>query len=313
MVLQQEGIDVKSDELKGDRLGTLLEQYDTLHSALGVFMWVVVGYLLVWHGVGIAVLYGTLSWKPRHPEMVARGYSELAVSSFTTVSAFSNVGFTLTSDNAAYLKDNPAAYCWITVLIVVGNTGAPLLLRALLVVLLRASRCLRLPRLTRDVQFILNNPRRISTQLFAQNDTLFLTGVLVVINVVQYALFLVSTLPDSRATSLYSKAQLAGIGYFTTICTRFGGFQILDFRLLNRGMLAVYCVLMYLSSAPFVATLNMKRSRCVDGWPLGCTFGALFTDGCSLYPCSVLTACVHEGRRWRRPLNSSTHRGGYVT
>jgi Trk-type K+ transport system membrane component len=264
MVLQQEGIDVKSDELKGDRLGTLLEQYDTLHSALGVFMWVVVGYLVLWHGVGIAVLYGTLSWKPRHPEMVARGYSELAVSSFTTVSAFANVGFTLTSDNAAYLKDNPAAYCWITVLIVVGNTGAPLLLRALLVVLLRASRCLRLPRLTRDVQFILNNPRRISTQLFAHNDTRFLTAVLVVINVVEYALFVVSTLPDSRATSLYSKGALAGIGYFTTICTRFGGFQILDFRLLNRGMLAVYCVLMYLSSAPFVATLNMKRSRCVE-------------------------------------------------
>lgn len=48
-------------------------------------------------------------------------------------------------------------------------------------------------------------------------------------------------------------------GYFQTVSTRNAGLQILDLRLLNRGMLVVYVIFMYMSSAPLVRTMYVSE------------------------------------------------------
>jgi Trk-type K+ transport system membrane component len=103
-----------------------------LEAALRIAWKVVLVYVMVFHVVGVLLLFGALHIKPHNPELVGRGFSRFVDSVFTTVSAFANAGFMLSSDNAAYLKTNPAAYCWICVLILVGATAAPLILRIML-------------------------------------------------------------------------------------------------------------------------------------------------------------------------------------
>ena len=159
--------------------------YDTLDDALKLAWKVFFGYVAGFHVVGMWVLYGGLMIKPHNPELRDRGITVFADAAFSTVSAFGNAGFMIASDNAVYMRDNPFAYCWICVLILAGITLAPFLLRLAFVVLHRFAVATRQPALTARVQFILDNPRIITTQLFGRETTKYLTLMVVAINLVQ--------------------------------------------------------------------------------------------------------------------------------
>jgi Trk-type K+ transport system membrane component len=103
--------------------------YDTLDAALLVAIRVVAAYVVFWHAVGFLVLYAALTTRPQNPELTERGFTHVADAAFTTVSAFANAGFVLSSTNCFWLRDNPFAYLWLCVVMLAGVTAAPALLR----------------------------------------------------------------------------------------------------------------------------------------------------------------------------------------
>jgi Trk-type K+ transport system membrane component len=106
------------------------------------------------------------------------------------------------------------------------------------------------------LNFILDNPRQITTHLFSPIQTKVLAIMVLTLIFTQYVFFLCSTLTRPSVTQQYTLSELAGLGYFQTLSTRSAGFNIMNLRSLNQGLLFVYGIMMYLSAFPFVATLQ---------------------------------------------------------
>lgn len=108
---------------------------------------------------------------------------------FTPASAFSDLGFTLTPDSMNSF--NAAAYPLLIMsfLIVVGNTGFPVMLRFLIWLF-----SVILPRgtgLYEELCFLLDHPRRCFTLLFPSHATWWLFWLLVVLNGVDLIFFVI--------------------------------------------------------------------------------------------------------------------------
>jgi Trk-type K+ transport system membrane component len=244
-------------------LSSVVSQYDLLQESLGLAWKIVMAYVLLFQAIGMWMYFAALSVQPQNPELVGRNITQYADAGFTTVAAFGNAGFMLASNNAVYLKDNPFAYLWICVLILGGATAAPLLLRSFVSGLRYAFARAGCSSQARRALFILDNPRLITHQLFGMSLTVYLTVMLLLINVVQFFLHVVTSLQNTHLERLRygSTANSIGIDFFTTISTRYAGFQIMDYRVMNRGMLVVTVIFMYVSALPFVATLRATQTK----------------------------------------------------
>ena len=361
----------------------IIKEYDQIYDALGVLRVIGILYYIGMLITGVFIINGALHLHPLPQELVNRNMSYFDYAAFLAVSAFGNAGFTLTTDNLVQLDDNPAAYIWISFLIVAGNTAFPIFLRMFInalvftapqwswiiytikyrIVLTPAatisaavqrtvsmevldansgrpisqsqsqsqrpptspsgdddyqvgegieipsySASDRQPSLNLDhgdesnrndsargrrtsmrqhgpslnalqeaylsqlqyqpkyesyrdemiglLNFILDNPRHVTTHLFSPIQTKVLAVMVLTLIIIQYVFFLCSTLTRPSVTEQYSLTQLAGLGYFQTLSTRSAGFNIMDLRALNQGLLFVYGIMMYLSAFPFVATLQ---------------------------------------------------------
>ncbi|CAM9174728.1 unnamed protein product, partial [Ectocarpus fasciculatus] len=246
----------------------VLDEYRLWHEGTVVFMCVLVCYIVFSILVGILVLYFALQLHPIEPEMQQRGFSALTIAAFHSLSAFANAGFALSSSQMEYYGDNPLFYTTLSVLILLGNTASPIALRWCMTALhsfLHAVRhhCTLPGRYINihAVKYVLDNPRRITTNLFSKKETNFLGYVLVAINLVQYVLYLASTLERKEALAEDGPLRLAAIGTFQTIVTRTAGFQIVNLRTVNQGMLVVYALAMYLSAAPFLTTMYLTEDN----------------------------------------------------
>ena len=91
----------------------------------------------------------------------------------------------------------------------------------------------------RGLLLILNDPQRLTIHIFKARDTLFLAGVLLSLILIQFLLFLATTLNRGEAHQYYSTGDLVSIAYFQTISTRSAGFAMIDFRLLDQVSLAL--------------------------------------------------------------------------
>jgi Trk-type K+ transport system membrane component len=247
---------------------SVLDEYRLWHEGTVIFIFVLLAYMLVSISIGVAVLYVALQLHPAEPETAERGFSPLAIAAFHALSAFANAGFTLSSQQVVYYKNNPLYYTTLSFLILLGNTASPIMLRWLLTGLYHFLTMLKhrfhwqSTRLNAHaIKYVLDNPRRITTNLFSPKETSFLGYVLVGINVLQYVLYLASTLNRNEALAEDSKMRLAAIGTFQTVVTRTAGFQIVDLRTVNQGMLVVYALAMYLSAAPFLSAMYLTEDN----------------------------------------------------
>lgn len=108
---------------------------------------------------------------------------------FTSNSAFMDLGFTLTPDSMNSF--NTAVWPLITMsfLIVIGNTGFPVMLRFIIWLL-----SLIVPRgsgLWEELQFLLDHPRRCFTLLFPSAATWWLVMLLVILNGIDLIFFII--------------------------------------------------------------------------------------------------------------------------
>lgn len=178
------------DETQKDELG------GTEYRALKVLFFILMGYFVTFHLLGILSLLCVILSHPQYAQIVDNiGVPQTWWAIFTAGSALNDVGFTLTPNSMVSFNKAPLLLLVMTFLIVIGNTGFPCMLRLIIWALAKITN-----RRREELDFLLRHPRRCFTLLFPGVDTWRLLGVLLVLNAVDLAIFLlldVSVVPPT--------------------------------------------------------------------------------------------------------------------
>lgn len=174
-------------------------------------------------------------------ELSARGISLDLFCLFMATSAFNNVGLCLLSASAAGLANNPAALLVLAGASVAGNTGWPILLRAMLWL---GGASLPAGKLQRGCAYALVHPQRCYHLLFGRRETTCLTIALFLTNAGQMALL--------RHTAAVAVQARFVPELFFAINTRSTGLALADLNLLAPSVLVVTAFAMWWSPYPLV-------------------------------------------------------------
>lgn len=168
------------DETQKDELG------GTEYRALKTLFFILMGYFVIFHLLGILSLLCVILSHPEYAQIVDNiGVPQTWWAVFTAGSAFNDVGFTLTPNSMVSFNKVPLLLLVMTFLIVIGNTGFPCMLRLIIWALAKITN-----RRREELDFLLRHPRRCFTLLFPGVDTWRLLRVLLVLNAVDLAIFL---------------------------------------------------------------------------------------------------------------------------
>jgi potassium uptake Trk family protein len=119
----------------------------------------------------------------------ADGQSRVWWGFFTATSAFNDLGFTLTPDSMISFQDAIWPLLLMSFLIIIGNTGFPVMLRWIIWVTSKY-----IPEgsgFWEELQFLLDHPRRCFTLLFPSQATWWLFWILVLLNGVDLIFFII--------------------------------------------------------------------------------------------------------------------------
>lgn len=184
------------DETQKNELG------GTEYRALKTLFFILLGYFVAFHLLGIISLLCVILWYPQYGRVVdgigaPKGWWAI----FTAGSAFNDVGFTLTPNSMVPFNKVPLLLLVMTLLIVIGNTGFPCMLRLIIWVLAKIPDWGSQRR--EELQFLLDHPRRCFTLLFPSVETWRLLGVLLVLNAVDLAIFILLDVSSFPRYTLY--------------------------------------------------------------------------------------------------------------
>ena len=106
-------------------------------------------------------------------------------------------------------------------------------------------------------------PSRCTTAFFNTKQSVVLAVILVGNLLMQYVFFLTTSmrLPDIKNSA--PRDQLAVMGFFTSVSTRAAGMNVFDLRALSKANVVVFCVMMYVSSAPVVSMMESTKQEVV--------------------------------------------------
>ncbi|KAK9370441.1 cation transport protein-domain-containing protein [Lipomyces kononenkoae] len=184
--------------------------------------------------------------------------------SFQTVSSFMDVGFTTVPTSMAQFQFAVFPLLMVAFLVVIGNTGFPVMLRFIIWVL---SKLYPTASATQEsLLFLLDHPRRCFTLLFPSMPTWWLFAVLVVLNGVDLILFIILDIGNPVLQS-FSAGQQVLDGLFQAISTRTAGFSVVDISQLHPAVQVSYLVMMYISVLPIA--ISVRRTNVYEEQSLG--------------------------------------------
>ena len=107
------------------------------------------------------------------------------------------------------------------------------------------------------LEWTLQNPRRVTTQVFLPSETTYLAHFSLLFNLVVVVLFVSVEVYREALKEIYgSSLKILGIGFFQILNIRHCGFASIAMLDLTQGTLLVFCLAMYLSPLPFIGLLN---------------------------------------------------------
>ncbi|RAK86537.1 potassium transporter [Aspergillus costaricaensis CBS 115574] len=192
-----------------------------------------------------------------HPDIPrANGLSPFWTGAFFAVSAFVNSGMSLLDANMTAFQTNAYPLLTMAFLILSGNTLYPCFLRFII----WAMRCVVLDKpswatwkVTLD--FILDHPRRVYTNLFPRRHTWYLLGTIIILNAIDWAGFEVLSIGNKEIESLPTGYRVLD-GLFQACAVRAGGFYVVTIANLRQGLLVLYVLMMYVSAYPVLVTMR---------------------------------------------------------
>ncbi|KAH0614804.1 uncharacterized protein H6S33_000440 [Morchella sextelata] len=236
------------------------------YRSLKTLSWILIGYYVIIHFLGIIVLVPWVLRSQEYGDLV----KDLALNKvwwgiYTAMTCFNDVGFTLTPDS--FISFQKAAFILIFcgLLIVVGNTGFPLFLRFIIWILFVL--CPEKYVDTKDeLNFLLDHPRRCFTLLFPSRPTWWLFGILVGLNLADVILFLVLDYQTPVVKSLPVGLRIVN-AFFQAVSTRTSGTASIPLGELHPGIQCSYLVMMYISVLPLA--ISIRRTNVYEEHSLG--------------------------------------------
>ena len=183
---------------------------------------------------------------------------------FTLQSSFNDLGLTLTSNSMMSFNQNAFVQILCSFLIVIGNTGFPILLRFIIWVMFKTARPLSLYK--ESLGFLLDHPRRCFTLLFPSVPTWWLFFILVVLNGFDLVIFCILDLHDDTFKGVDMGYRVLN-GLFQAFCTRTVGFSVMDLSQLHAATQVSYLIMMYISVLPIA--ISVRRTNVYEEQSLG--------------------------------------------
>lgn len=172
--------------------------------------------------------------------------------------------------NATALQTSYFVLLTMSLLILAGNTCFPPFLRLILWVMSRAipaeSPSVDWQRRRRTIQFCLDHPRRVYTNLFNRQATWWLVFSLVILNGVDWLAFELLNLDNPVTNAIPTRFRVLD-GLFQAFAVRSGGFYVVPIPSLGQGLLVLYVIMMYVSAFP--VTMTIRNSNVYEERSLG--------------------------------------------
>ncbi|CAI4034299.1 hypothetical protein SMKI_10G0860 [Saccharomyces mikatae IFO 1815] len=250
-------------------LGLTRAQKDELggveYRAIKLLCTILIVYYIGWHIVAFVMLVPWIVLKKHYNEIVkSDGVSPTWWGFWTAMSAFNDLGLTLTPDSM--MSFNKAVYPLIVMIwfIIIGNTGFPILLRCIIWVMFKLSP--DLSQVRESLGFLLDHPRRCFTLLFPKAATWWLLLTLAGLNITDWILFIILDFSSAVVKSL-SKGYRVLVGLFQSVSTRTAGFSVVDLSQLHPSIQVSYMLMMYVSVLPLA--ISIRRTNVYEEQSLG--------------------------------------------
>ncbi|KAK4158029.1 Low-affinity potassium transport protein [Chaetomidium leptoderma] len=226
---------------------------------------ILTGYFWIYSAIGVIGLAPWILNMDSYGEVVDKaGVSRTWWAFFTSSSAFMDLGFTLTPDSMISFGTATWPLLLLSFLIVIGNTGFPVMLRFIIWVL---SRIIPVGTgLYEELRFLLDHPRRCFTLLFPSGATWWLFWLLVIMNGLDVLFFIVLDLGSGPVVDLPAGLKVLN-GIFEAVSTRTAGFACVNLSLLHPSVQFSYMVMMYISVFPIA--ISVRRTNVYEEKSLG--------------------------------------------
>lgn len=236
-------------------------EYRSLKTLALVLTWYFWGFSIL----GMVCLVPWILKTDRWGEVVdAAGQSRTWWGFFTANSAFMDLGFTLTPDSMNSFNTAIFPLLLMCFLIIIGNTGFPVMLRFMIWILSRV-----VPRgtgLYEELRFLLDHPRRCFTLLFPSGATWWLFWLLVILNGLDVMFFIVLDLGTGPVTEMPAGIKFLN-GFFEAASTRTAGFSCVNLAALHPAVQVSYMIMMYISVFPIA--ISVRRTNVYEEQSLG--------------------------------------------
>ncbi|XP_052180910.1 sodium transporter HKT1-like [Diospyros lotus] len=215
---------------------------------------VVLGYLLVINGVGIAFVFGYLKLVSSAGNVLkTKGLKSLTFSVFTVVSTFASCGFVPTNENMVVFSKNSGLLLMLIPQVLVGNTLFPPCLRFSIWVLGKFVK-----NKAEESDYLLKNTGEVGYLHLLPN----LHSSLLVVTVggfilVQFILFCSLEWESAAFSGMNTYQKIVGV-LFETVNSRHSGETILDISTIAPAILVLFIVMMYLP--PYTSFLPKKEN-----------------------------------------------------
>ncbi|GEM06129.1 potassiumion transporter [Rhodotorula toruloides] len=224
------------------------------YRALTVLLRIVFAYWLGVQLLAVLVLAPWLSTSKRWAPITRESNANSTWFTFFQVwSAYSNLGMSLVDTSMIPFQ---RAYWLIIVqgfLILAGNTAFPVFLRLLIWMVYKV-----MPHRSRTretLQFLLDHPRRCFIYLFPSHQTWFLVFMLVCLNGVDWASFLILDIGNPEIEALPTGVRVID-GLLQACAVRAAGFSIVSLSTVAPALQLLYVIMMYIAVYPIAVSIR---------------------------------------------------------
>ncbi|KAK1758771.1 high-affinity potassium transport protein [Echria macrotheca] len=239
------------------------------YRALKMLAIVVPLYGFLWQFLGALALG---AWIARYTPQIAtdNGVGAWWAGVFYAVSAFNNNGMSLIDLNMIPFQTAYFVLIAMALLILAGNTAYPLFLRLTFWTTWKVLKLLTNETAFCDtkstLEFVLNYPRRVYTNLFPSRPTWWLLFMIILLNGIDWLLFEVLNIGNPVTEAIPLGPRVLD-GLFQAIAVRSGGFYVIPISAAYPGLQVMYVIMMYISVYPVVIT--MRHSNVYEERSLG--------------------------------------------
>ncbi|KAL4936841.1 hypothetical protein BDV06DRAFT_85111 [Aspergillus oleicola] len=224
---------------------------------------------IYWLSFLICGILGMGLWLQINKPQVPRdnGLSPFWTGAFFAVSAFVNSGMGILDANMKALQTDAYPVITMGLLILAGNTLYPCFLRLIIWTMGRIMPdwpSWKTWSITLD--FILDHPRRVYTNLFPARHTWYLLATVIIFNGIDWAGFEVLAIGNKEIEGLPTGFRILD-GLFQALAVRAGGFSVVTIADLRQGLLVLYVLMMYVS--PFPVLVTMRHTNVYEERSLG--------------------------------------------